>query len=195
MRFLDHVGPVGVNAELLHVGDDEQRRVLEIARIELQLLERRVEVLAGALVLPGKAPALPHIRPPVAATGLGGAPLEGVPLACGSASVGDFSPSSRQRSLKCDCAAARSRSSRAAPSVDELLWCHGGAPRSVRAHINSCQMLGRATGVREINRRTPRPSPSGCRPPLRRWRPPPIRSRRGGRRRWGRTAARGCRAH
>ena len=42
VHLLDRVGPVGVQLDPLHVGDDQQRRVLQRAHVVLQLLERRV---------------------------------------------------------------------------------------------------------------------------------------------------------
>ena len=58
---LNRVGPVGVDAEALGVGDDQQRRVFQRHRIELQLLIGEVEVGAVLLVLPAEVAALPDI--------------------------------------------------------------------------------------------------------------------------------------
>ena len=79
----DRVGPVGDDPEAVEIADDQERRVLQRQRVALQLVERLVEVLAAALVLPAEAAALPDVRPALAAGGLGRALLEAVPLAFG----------------------------------------------------------------------------------------------------------------
>ena len=76
------VRPVGADPELRHVRDDQERRVLQGKRVLPQLVERRVEVRALALVLPCEAAALPHVGPAVTAGVLPRAALEAVPLAC-----------------------------------------------------------------------------------------------------------------
>ena len=81
VRYAHAVGPVGADAEPRHVGDDQQRRVLQRERILPQLVERRVEIGAAALVLPGEAAALPHVGPAVTAGVLPRAALEAIPLA------------------------------------------------------------------------------------------------------------------
>ena len=63
----DAVRPVGADAEPPQVGDDQQRRVLQRQRILPELGERSIKVGALALVLPGKAVALPDVGPAVAA--------------------------------------------------------------------------------------------------------------------------------
>ena len=80
--YADAVGPVGVDAETRHVGDDQQGRVLERQRVLAQLVEGGVEVFVLALVLPGKrAVPLPDIARPAAAAGvLAGAAFEAVAL-------------------------------------------------------------------------------------------------------------------
>ena len=81
VRHAHAVGPVGADAEPRHVRDDQQRRVLQGERVLTQLVERRVEVGAPPLVLPGEAAALPHVGPAVAAGVLARAALEAVDLA------------------------------------------------------------------------------------------------------------------
>ena len=81
VRRAHAVGPVGADAEPRHVGDDQQRRIVQRQRILPKLVERRVEVGVFALVLPGKAVALPHVGPTVAARVLARAALEAVGLA------------------------------------------------------------------------------------------------------------------
>ena len=63
----DAVRPVGANPEPHHVGHDQQRRVLQRQRVLPELVERRVEVGAPPLVLPGEVVALPDVGPAVAA--------------------------------------------------------------------------------------------------------------------------------
>ncbi len=63
----DAVRPVGADAEPPQVGDDQQRRVFQRQRILPELRERSIKVGALALVLPGKAVALPDVGPAVAA--------------------------------------------------------------------------------------------------------------------------------
>jgi hypothetical protein len=77
----DRVRPIRDNPEAIEIASDQERRVLERERIAFQLIDRVVEALAPALVLPAEAPALPDVRPALAAGGLGRATLEAVPLA------------------------------------------------------------------------------------------------------------------
>jgi hypothetical protein len=79
----DRVGPVGDDPEPVEVGDNQERRVLERQGIALELVQRVVEALALALVLPAEAAALPDVGPAFPARGLGGPLLEAVPFAPG----------------------------------------------------------------------------------------------------------------
>ena len=79
----DAVGPVGVDAEAPHVGDDEQGRVLQRQRVLPQLLKGGVQVGVGALVFPGEVPALPHVRPAALAAVLPRLAFKSVALAGG----------------------------------------------------------------------------------------------------------------
>ena len=81
VRLADAVGPVGADPEPLHVGDDQQRRVLQRQRVRPELPECGVEVFPLPLVLPGEVVALPDVGPAVAAGVLASAPLEAVSLA------------------------------------------------------------------------------------------------------------------
>ena len=76
----DAVGPVGVNAEARHVGDDQQGRVFQRQRVLAQLVEGGVQVFVLALVLPGEAVPSPDIGPTAAAGVLAGAALKAVAL-------------------------------------------------------------------------------------------------------------------
>ena len=67
VRPADAVRPVGADPEPHHVGDDEQRRVLERQGVLPELVERCVKVRPLALVLPSEVVALPDVRPAVAA--------------------------------------------------------------------------------------------------------------------------------
>ena len=78
VNYADAVGPVGVDAEARHVGDDQQGRVLQRQRVLAQLVEGGVQVFVLALVLPGEAVPLPDIGPAAAAGVLAGAALEAV---------------------------------------------------------------------------------------------------------------------
>ena len=79
--LLHGVGPVGADHDAVHVGDDQQRRVLQRDRVVQQLGVGGVEVLVLALVLPGEGALAPDVGPALAAAGLGGALLEGEPVA------------------------------------------------------------------------------------------------------------------
>jgi hypothetical protein len=81
--LVDGVGPVGVDLEGRHVGDDEERRVLEGHGVLLELGIGGAEVLALALVLPGEVAALPDVGPALAAGGFRRAALEGISIALG----------------------------------------------------------------------------------------------------------------
>ena len=77
----DAVRPVGADAEPQHVGDDQQRRILQRQGVLPELPECSVQVGAVALVLPGEVVALPDVGPAVAAGVLAGATLEAVGVA------------------------------------------------------------------------------------------------------------------
>ena len=79
----DAVGPVGADAEAGHVGDDQQRRILQGQRVLAQLIEGGIEIGVAALVFPGEAMAFPDIRPALAAAILAGAALEAIGFAGG----------------------------------------------------------------------------------------------------------------
>ena len=81
--LLNRVGPVGIDAETLGVGDDEQRRIFQRHRIELQLLIGAVEVGAVLLVFPAEVSALPDIGKAPGAIELGDAFLEAVTVRIG----------------------------------------------------------------------------------------------------------------
>ena len=74
-------GEGGVDDDAVDIADDQQRRVFQRRRVQLQLLEGGLQVLPLALVLPAEAGAPPDIGPAVAAAGLGRPVLEGEPLA------------------------------------------------------------------------------------------------------------------
>jgi hypothetical protein len=69
--------------DALDGADDEQRRIFQGRGVDLELLERLLEVLARTLVFPAEAGALPDVGPAFAAAGLGGALLEAIALAVG----------------------------------------------------------------------------------------------------------------
>ena len=91
MHLLHRVGPVGVDADAVHVGHDEQRRIFQRDAVLQKLVERRVEVLARAFIFPGEAAAFPDIGPAFAAAGFGGAFFKGEPFAfrIGGDGIGD----------------------------------------------------------------------------------------------------------
>ena len=74
---------VGEGADAVGVRHDQERRVLQRDGVLQGLGEGAVEVLLAALVFPGEAALAPHIGPALAARGLGGAFLEGEPVAFG----------------------------------------------------------------------------------------------------------------
>nr|WP_240790283.1 hypothetical protein [Rhodobacter sp. SY28-1] len=63
VHLLDGVGPVGVDADAVHVGHNQQRRVFQRDSVLLKLGEGGVQVLALALVFPGEAVLAPDIGP------------------------------------------------------------------------------------------------------------------------------------
>ena len=89
---LDGVGPVGADHDPVHVGGDQQRRVLQRHGVVEELAEGGVEVAVAALVLPGEAVLAPDVGPALAAAGLGGALLEGEPVAARVGGGGIFQP-------------------------------------------------------------------------------------------------------
>ena len=62
---------------------DKQRRVFEIARVELQLLQSFVQIGAWALIFPGEATALPGVRVAAPAAGLADVNLKAVAISQG----------------------------------------------------------------------------------------------------------------
>ena len=76
-------GEVGVDHQAVHVAGDEERRVLEVGAVLVELEVGGVEVLVLALVLPGEVAALPDVGPAVRAVLLRSALLEGEEVAGG----------------------------------------------------------------------------------------------------------------
>jgi len=72
-----------VDDDLLHVRDDQQRRIQQRFTVLEQLLVSLIEVFVLAFVLPAKVALLPHIGPTLPAALLGGARLKGEGLAGG----------------------------------------------------------------------------------------------------------------
>ena len=101
-NLVDRVGPVRMDANAVHVRHDQQRRIIKRNGILLELQERLVEILALALVFPGKTVLAPHIGPAIATGSFAGALLEGEPCPLGSAVTGSRISRRRQRSLKWD---------------------------------------------------------------------------------------------
>ncbi len=81
--LLDGVGEVGADLDRGQVRHDQQRRVLERLAVLEELVVGLAKVRVPALVLPGEGPTLPDVGPALAALLLGGALLEGEPLARG----------------------------------------------------------------------------------------------------------------
>ena len=82
MSFADAVRPVGTDADLSHVGDDQQGRIFKGQSVLSKLIECGVQVLALPLVLPSEVVAFPDIGPSLAATVFASSLLEGIRLAC-----------------------------------------------------------------------------------------------------------------
>lgn len=83
MDLRDGVGPVGVDEDAVHIGDDQERRVLQRYGVLLDLGQGAVDVLGLAFVFPGEAVLAADIGPTLAASGLGGAFFEGEGVAFG----------------------------------------------------------------------------------------------------------------
>jgi len=75
---LGRPGEVGMNLEPVHVGDDEQGRVVERLPVAQELVVGGFQVLVLALVLPGEVALLPDVGPALAAAVFGRPLLEGV---------------------------------------------------------------------------------------------------------------------
>ena len=121
----DAVGPVGADAKPTHVGDDQERRVLQGEGVLPQLVEGGVQVGAQTLVLPGEAVPLPHIRPAVAAGLPAGALLEAVGVA---GRIGLGRRRLVQEPAQVDEVLLRGRALlqlRRPPLGDEVAWFHG----------------------------------------------------------------------
>jgi len=78
MNRLGRPGEVGVDLEPVHVGDDEQGRVVERLPVAQELVVGGLQVLVLPLVLPGEVALLPDVGPAFAAAVLGCPLLEGV---------------------------------------------------------------------------------------------------------------------
>lgn len=125
MHLGDGVGPVGVNLDRLHIGDDQQRRVFERHGILLKLGESGLQILALALVFPAEATALPDIRPTLAAGGFRGAALETIIFALLIGVGGVFDP---EELAQVDEMRLRGRAffeGGSAPFIDKLIGGHG----------------------------------------------------------------------
>ena len=83
------VGEVGVDLEVVEVGDDQERRVEEVFAVVVELLVGGLKVLVRAFVFPGEVVTEPHVGKAIAAVNLGDMFLEGVALAVGIV-VGGF---------------------------------------------------------------------------------------------------------
>ena len=86
--FMDLVGPIGVNVDLVHVGNNQQRRIVEGEGILPELRQSGVEVFALALILPAETLLTPHIGPALTAGGFGGPFFEGEPCTLGVSGCG-----------------------------------------------------------------------------------------------------------
>jgi hypothetical protein len=121
--LLNRVGPVGVDAEALGVGDDQDRRVFQRHRVELQLPIGEVEVGAVLLVLPAEMPALPDVGEARAAVELGDTLLERVAVGvCGLVRrrLAEHATQVDEMLLRRLPLGAVG----AGPLVDEFGWCH-----------------------------------------------------------------------
>ena len=81
--LLDGVGPVGADDDAVHVGHDQERRVLERDGVVEELTVGGVEVCVLSLLFPAEAALAPDVGPAFAAGGLGGAFFEGESVAFG----------------------------------------------------------------------------------------------------------------
>ena len=126
--LLDGVGPVGVDPEAVHVRDYQQRRVFQRQRVLLELGERLVQVLALALVFPGEAALAPDIGPALAAGGLGGALLEGEPLALGVGGDRVILAQQRAQVVEMGLRGGALLDFGGSPFLDEFSWRHVAIP-------------------------------------------------------------------
>ncbi len=151
MRLADAVGPVGADPEPQHVGDDQQRGVLQRQRVLPELLEGGVEVRALSLVFPGEVVALPDVGPAVAARILAGEPRAKQYVSPdGSASAGVGSLTSRQ----VDEVLLRRRAFLQrgdAPRFDEVVRGHG-CPIDIRRGGCRASRPGRAVSRSECRK-------------------------------------------
>jgi hypothetical protein len=119
-----------MDPEAVHVGDNQQRRVIQRNCILLELGESLVEILALALVFPGEAALAPDINPALAARGLGRTFLEGEPFALGVGADRVFLAQQRaevvEMGLRCGAFLQLG-----GPSLfDEFTWRQDPAPQS-----------------------------------------------------------------
>jgi hypothetical protein len=80
VHLLHRVGEVGVDADAVHVGHDQQWGVFQRDAVLQELRERGFQVFATAFVFPREMALAPDVCPAVAATRLAGALFEGEPL-------------------------------------------------------------------------------------------------------------------
>jgi hypothetical protein len=77
--FMNRVGPIGVDMDLVHVRDNQQRRIVQCQCILPELRQGGVQVFALALVFPAETILAPHISPAFAAGSFGGPFFKGEP--------------------------------------------------------------------------------------------------------------------
>lgn len=113
---------VGMDNELIHIADDEERRILQIVAVEEQLLVRCFQVFVLALVLPPEMLAHPDIGPAVPAFFLTDAPFKGVPGTL-RISLGGLGLSQQFTQIKKVLLAGTAFGERdLLPFIDEFLW-------------------------------------------------------------------------
>ncbi len=76
MGFLDRAREVGVNLDVVEVGNNQDRRVFERFPVGAELVIGGFEIGAPALVFPCEVIPIPNIRPAVATHRFGGTALE-----------------------------------------------------------------------------------------------------------------------
>ena len=122
--LLDGVGPVGVDHDPVHVGGDQERRVLQRVLVAEELAVGGFERDAEALVLPAEAAAPPDVGPAAAAGGLARALLEGEAVVGGGGRVVDAEK--RAEVVEVAVGVAALVPGRGAPLGDEVLWVSSG---------------------------------------------------------------------
>jgi hypothetical protein len=124
MGGADEAGPVGVDADMVHVRHDQQRRIAQRPLVLLQLREGGGQILALALVFPSEAVFTPDVGPALAPGGFGRALFEGEEFTLGV--FGDRVLKAQQRAevVEMGLGGRAFLQFDRAPFTDKFLWRH-----------------------------------------------------------------------